>query len=609
MPERPLYLQEDCSRHDEGSGTLFFLDNRSKNASVCNGLRGKKKSVSPRAETHKELVWLIGSLLKMRRSIWFYVTCCSGFVGSAATVLLLLTACAAPGTRTIFYHSPGTSEDVTGTPFDSVAPSDSGHRETVQVDARVELNDVYHHPIGINLNYLMDDDALLRPAVGIVDALKALGVKYLRYPGGEKSDSYLWTIPPWPTAPGELTPMLSRTGPGEWPANSPFTFADMATLIPEILDFDEFMSICIALGCEPLIVVAADSPYVPAADFGRTPTLEELLESAAEWVRYANIIRGYDIKYWMIGNETWNITYSGGTDADTYAHDLIRFSRAMKAIDPSIKIIANGHGIKWWQRILEVASAYVDYLGISNYPVNQRWLGYETYRMSHVELDEAVQNAIEAIETYATPTDSERLGVIVTETNVINFDDSGWHNRNDIGHALVLFQIFGELLLQPRIAFTQYWTTRWIDVSSQSVPRVHDAMDKNGRLQATGMALAIWGNCLLDKMVYATDTEFVKVYASLGTTTQQLNIFLVNKDTEARNVSVEIKGHNSVAAVKLQSLLGNGFDDTAPIWRTGTAQLLDQRIDLTLPSVSITVAEIQTDSSLPDFSISEFSWK
>ena len=67
-----------------------------------------------------------------------------------------------------------------------------------------------------------------------------------------------------------------------------------------------------------------------------------MLTNAVEWVRYANIKKKYGVKYWMIGNESWNNSeYNGSVSPAKYADDLEDFARAMKAVDSSIKIIAN----------------------------------------------------------------------------------------------------------------------------------------------------------------------------------------------------------------------------------------------------------------------------
>ncbi len=62
-------------------------------------------------------------------------------------------------------------------------------------------------------------------------------------------------------------------------------------------------------------------------------------EEAAAWVHYANIVKGYNIKYWEIGNEMDGVWEGGGpVDAEFYAKRFIDFATAMKAEDPSIKI-------------------------------------------------------------------------------------------------------------------------------------------------------------------------------------------------------------------------------------------------------------------------------
>ncbi len=62
-------------------------------------------------------------------------------------------------------------------------------------------------------------------------------------------------------------------------------------------------------------------------------------QEAAAWVHYANIVKGYDIKYWEIGNEMEGAWEGGGpVDAEYYTKKYIRIAEAMKAVDPAIKI-------------------------------------------------------------------------------------------------------------------------------------------------------------------------------------------------------------------------------------------------------------------------------
>lgn len=66
-------------------------------------------------------------------------------------------------------------------------------------------------------------------------------------------------------------------------------------------------------------------------------------EEAAAWVYYANIVKGYGIKYWEINNEIsghWEI--GGPLSAKDYAQRAIKFIEAMKSVDPTIEVIVTG---------------------------------------------------------------------------------------------------------------------------------------------------------------------------------------------------------------------------------------------------------------------------
>ena len=60
------------------------------------------------------------------------------------------------------------------------------------------------------------------------------------------------------------------------------------------------MEIFRQIDCVPTIVVCYDSMYKPAQPGGFAPSRATLFEAAREWVRYANITRGYNVQYWEI---------------------------------------------------------------------------------------------------------------------------------------------------------------------------------------------------------------------------------------------------------------------------------------------------------------------
>ena len=114
-------------------------------------------------------------------------------------------------------------------------------------------------------------------------------------------------------------------------------------------------------------------------------------QEAAAWVRYANKVKGYNIKQWEIGNELdgeWE--ESGPISARQYAARFLEYARAMKAVDSTIilhgpllsthKMQQKGAGIldgKYWMeeflRIVGEAEKkdgkrYLDVVDLHNYP-------------------------------------------------------------------------------------------------------------------------------------------------------------------------------------------------------------------------------------------------
>ena len=60
----------------------------------------------------------------------------------------------------------------------------------------------------------------------------------------------------------------------------------------------------------------------------------------------------HDINYWEIGNELYGDWKIGHTTATEYADRYLAFRKAMLAVDPSVRIIANGHDAAWNEQVV-----------------------------------------------------------------------------------------------------------------------------------------------------------------------------------------------------------------------------------------------------------------
>ena len=462
---------------------------------------------------------------------------------------------------------------------------------------------VASHALGLNVNFLADHAEMRRRGQGYLAALKQMGVRSLRYPGGEKSNEYFWSQPPW-VAP---CPTLSLTGPEARLFIHSKLVSEKGNFRVKPMDFDEFIALCRELDAEPVICVGLGSAYVKNRPGRlRGSTRAQVLENAIEWVRYANLRQGYGVKYWEIGNESyWRGSIAALSAAD-YTRDLIELAHAMKAIDPTILIGANGHvdkyyistadadeGPVWWEYLLKHAVAEIDFLVVHPYPCFE-WGSYRYYPKHKPVFTEAVDQAVDALQSWTSPADTERIRILITETNAFDWaasewyrgNHAGWKWGNDLGHALVMFDILGQYLLHPRVDAVHVWNTRWFNSPS----KLEDVLDDQNGLLATGKAIGLWGQYLQTYLLAIPGQKSGPVYASYDPEAMALTVFLVNKQTNPQSIALELLNYSPLWRARSMVFTGQGPEDEHPrllpgsVWEAPTSDLR-----LALPPVSISV--------------------
>jgi len=211
-----------------------------------------------------------------------------------------------------------------------------------------------HGKLWIDQISLMSSDAEGGVRHDVEERVTALRPGFIRWPGGNVAQDYHWK---WGIGPRDQRPVWTNASWGN-------------ELEPSDFGTNEFVQFARLVGAEPSITVNVE---------GRGATAEE----AAAWVQYCNgdpqseygRIRAangstepFHVRYWEIGNEIWGDWVRGHSDATTYANNLNRYVQKMKAIDPSIKIIATGdNDVDWNRTVLTIAGVNVDYLSVHHY--------------------------------------------------------------------------------------------------------------------------------------------------------------------------------------------------------------------------------------------------
>jgi alpha-N-arabinofuranosidase len=191
----------------------------------------------------------------------------------------------------------------------------------------------------------------------VLDEIKKMGVPIIRYPGGNFVSGYNWLDGVGPKRDRPV--VLDRA----WNAIESNQFGT-----------NEFMQWCKLAGTEPLMGLNLGTG---------TP------EQAAALVEYCNVDKGtewsdlrrkhgfadpYNVRNWCLGNEMdgpWQIGHMTATEYGLKAQDA---ARQMRAVDPSLQLIACGSSgpmmptyLEWDREVLEQCYEYVDGLSLHRY--------------------------------------------------------------------------------------------------------------------------------------------------------------------------------------------------------------------------------------------------
>lgn len=441
---------------------------------------------------------------------------------------------------------------------------------SVTVQLGLVLRRFDESPLGIDLNYLRDAPALRpegsRPLAG---AFAELRVHWLRYPGGEKANAFFF-------------------GPPPFDHSAPVTFGAYATMRREaVLDFDAYMELVQAQHAVPYIVTGYDT----LARKGKTKS--EYLAHAVGWVRYANVTHHYRVKYWEIGNENWN---HKGLSAADMAGVLREFVHAMKAVDPTIKVGTNALNRAWAQTLVDKAGGDLDFISYSNYFGSEQGAGYGRY-LTAAGID-LIPHAHELLDVIEHSPYRGRIEVIAAEFGAGDFSKSKpmsqrWEG-NDLGHALVLFDMVGQFLCEPGVTTAMFWTTRWMD-DANPVRRCY-ALGYHNEILPVGEPLALWGRCLHPQMVTTSRLSDASTFASYDPKTGQLTFAVVNKGPNRRTIAVKIEGAAAAQVSEAGYYAGTGPEDRNPRWASlrGVTSAGATARNITLAPFSITILELAT---------------
>ncbi|MCX6309082.1 MAG: T9SS type A sorting domain-containing protein [Bacteroidia bacterium] len=454
--------------------------------------------------------------------------------------------------------------------------------QNISIDAGSISKVLANHPSGANSCWLMDSDVNWPRTVSNESRFAELKLGALRFPYGHLADNYLWHLP------GQYS-TVDRTGPipqvasPEIPANWTWAVNQTNGKFLKDLGFNEYVGICKRNGIEPLIVINAQSYKYTGG-----PTYETLKLSAAEWVRYANITKGYGIKNWQIGNE---VEHDGNLTMSVYTNLFIDFATAMKAIDPTIKV---GTGIlsntTWNKDVLTKACALCSFISTHNYQFGSKVAagGFRNWYKDNGILatnTEASQKMLDA--NFANRPNIE---IHVTETNVTGGEFPDISNL-DIYKALYWFEMDMNQLAEKNVKYTYFWGTHSPWGGETNLGDIGTLLENSSEnsIRPAGRVIQLINTYLKGKLISTTRTKGnLRVYASISNDGNELSVFILNKNLYAEKANLNLSNFNTAGAQGQQiTFKGTNFSDVAPVLSTEQLTSLPSQIDLAPVSLTI----------------------
>ena len=192
-------------------------------------------------------------------------------------------------------------------------------------DARLEIVGTGHGSLHVAAVSLMPANNVQGFRAEVIAQLKQLNSGVYRFPGGNFLSGHEW-----------------RNAIGDPDERPPIMDPVWHAVQPNDVGTDEFMTLCRLLNVEPYVTVNAG--------FGDEWSAAQLVEYAngasttpMGKLRAANgHAEPYHVKFWGIGNEPWGEWQLGFMPVAQWElkHDM--FAKAMRKVDPSIKLIAAG---------------------------------------------------------------------------------------------------------------------------------------------------------------------------------------------------------------------------------------------------------------------------
>ena len=395
------------------------------------------------------------------------------------------------------------------------------NKVTILIDATKVTGQFNPNLLGHNIQWTDQGDGLLAPQTpqsslfrpNVIEALKQLPVPLIRFPGGSLASSYVWQkgVGPLGTR-GSCPDFVGK--------NQPMLFGTT-----------EYLALLNELGANGMVTL----------NINREP------EEAAEWLRFVRQAGGA-VSHWEVGNESFLPKDPSYSTVDTYIARYLALRKALKAVDPEIKVgpLLEGSLINttwgshivpeldvWNRRVVEATNDQAEFFAAHIYAPLARGDSEVGTANAMAAASEAMERNLRTLSTLIRRQRPDQE-LWVTEFNVLT--DNALANWR-FGTALAQANYVSSLLLafvRQQVSGANFWSL----LGNHNFGLIKDSQDP--RLRPAALVYQLMGP-LAGAMAIATETSAPELaYPAIGNVPQALAPKLIDAQAFAKGEALQV---------------------------------------------------------------------
>lgn len=391
---------------------------------------------------------------------------------------------------------------------------------------------ISNYLVGMHSVYSFEPDSFYADG-SYANWMKNTGINTMRYPGGTVVKYWDWENPTGDLKLDSWDPnwnSKNRVKPEEW------------------FGLDEYIAVVKQSGIMPLLGVNITSGY----QFNR---VEESIERAVRMVKHVKDA-GLGGAFWYLGNEGKN----GGLESE--AKLFVQHAKAMKAVDPTIKLMFNQNHLTpaYLKKYLAIAGDYIDIVEThGKWPYGGSPKGYEPGTFEEWQLEAPLRDRKNSNRVWRDQIPLLQKAAEEAGYPNIKFSNNEYgigKGSNVLGFDRYTKSLLVIDMLQEFFIGNWYMACYWSQLRNSSEESVRSSARENYRFNPMHFGFELLSKAQGGNMLKMTDLDGNKsVYGFAAKKGDEYLVYILNKSHDNQEVALNFNDKQKLVFVEGKSMV------------------------------------------------------